>query len=139
MSGPLAKTRSRSLSFASGFYIAAGLYTLAFALISITDLWSLVVLSIVTILAGAGIYFLKRWSFWLAIAVFPLMMTVAASTLAFSIKVPMRDAGLETALLNLSLGSILLLFIVSLAIVLGNRNSFGKGPSESPESKPGRG
>jgi hypothetical protein len=138
MSEP-SKPRNRSLSFASVFYIIAGLYVLALASTSLADLWSLIVLSIVTILAGAGIYLLKRWSYWLAIAVFPLVVTVAGSTLSFSTKVPMSDGGPEMMLLNVSLGLVVLLFFVCVAIILGNRGSFGKSTPETPESKPHRG
>ena len=76
--------RGITLLFASCFYIVVGIYLLIFSLGRAVDLWILIILNIASIIAGVGLFMLKRWSFWLAIAVSPLLITVAASTLAFS-------------------------------------------------------
>jgi len=138
MSESSGKSRSRYLLFAAGFYVAVGLYLIAFSLGSSTDLPSLIVLAVASILGGAGLYMLKRWGFWLAIAVFPLLATVAASTLSFSIGIPSESTGARAMLFDVSLGIVLILSFVSVLIVLDNRSSFKKGSSEPPLSKPDR-
>jgi len=114
---------SRPLLFAAGFYVAASLYLLAFTL-SDTDLLSLSALAVASVVAGVGLYMLKRWGFWLSIVVFPLLATVSGSTLLFSMSVPVENAGLEATLFDLSLGVILLFSFVSVLIVLDNRSNF---------------
>ena len=132
------KSQSRPLLFAAGFYIASGLYLLAFTLTSLKDLWSLTALSIVSILAGVGLYLMRRWSFWLAIILFPLLATVAASTLVFSMSIPSKDGSVATTLFNISLGLLLFFSFVSVIIVGANRNSLGESPPESSQTKPTR-
>jgi len=96
---------------------------LAFTL-SDTDLLSLSALAVASVVAGVGLYMLKRWGFWLSIVVFPLLATVSGSTLLFSMSVPVENAGLEATLFDLSLGVILLFSFVSVLIVLDNRSNF---------------
>jgi hypothetical protein len=138
MSESSGKSRSRPLLFAAGFYVAVGLYLIAFSLSSSTDLLSLIVLAVASILGGTGLYMLKRWGFWLAIAVFPLLATVAVSTLSFSIGIPSESIGAGAILFDVSLGIVLILSFVSVLIVLDSRSSFKKGSSEPPPSKPDR-
>ena len=131
MSKDLAKTRSRGLLFAAGFYVAAGLYLLAFALTPNMNLLILSLLGVASVLAGLGLYMLKRWAFWLAIAVFPLLATFALSTLLFSISIPSEKASLMTTLLNTSLAALGGLSFFAIFAVLDNRARSSKSVHES--------
>ena len=131
MSKDLAKTRSRGLLFAAGFYVAAGLYLLAFALTPNMNLLILPLLGVASVLAGLGLYMLKRWAFWLAIAVFPLLATFALSTLLFSISIPSEKASLMATLLNTSLAALGALSFFAIFAVLDNRARSSKSVNES--------
>jgi len=131
MSKDLAKTRSRGLLFAAGFYVAAGVYLLAFALTPNMNLLILPLLGVASVLAGLGVYMLKRWAFWLAIAVFPLLATFALSTLLFSISIPSEKASLMATLLNTSLAALGVLSFFAFFAVLDNRARSSKSVHES--------
>ena len=134
--GEISKTkRGLLLIFASIFYIVAGIYFLIFSLDRAIELWTLAILSIASIIAGIGLYMLKRWSFWLAIAVSPLLITVAASTLAFSIGIPTADAVMQGILFEASLTIIIVLTVISFLIVLANNDKLRKGSLKPSESK----
>lgn len=131
MSKDLAKTRSRGLLFAAGFYVAAGLYLLAFTLTPNMNLLILPLLGVASVLAGLGLYMLKRWAFWLATAVFPLLATFSLSTLLFSISIPSEKAGLMATLLNTSLAALGALSFFAFFAVLDNRSRSSKSVNES--------
>lgn len=131
MSKDLAKTRSRGLLFAGGFYVAAGVYLLAFTLTPNMNLLILPLLGVASVLAGLGLYMLKRWAFWLAIAVFPLLATFALSTLLFSINIPSEEASLMATLLNTSLAALGVLSFFAIFAVLDNRARSSKSVNES--------
>lgn len=130
MSKDLAKTRSRGLLFAAGFYVAAGLYLLAFTLTPNMNLLMLLLLGVASVLAGLGLYMLKRWAFWLAIAVFPLLATFAISTLLFSMSIPSEEASLMATLLNTSLAALGALSFLAFFAVLDNRARSSKSVNE---------
>ncbi|MEM2942603.1 MAG: hypothetical protein QXT81_04185, partial [Candidatus Bathyarchaeia archaeon] len=54
------RNRIRALLVPSVFYVAAGLYLLALTIGSVAELWILVCLSVASIVAGAGLFMLKR-------------------------------------------------------------------------------
>jgi hypothetical protein len=74
---------------------------------------------------------LKRWAFWLAIAVFPLLATFAISTLLFSITIPSEKASLMATLLNASLAALGVLSFFAFLAVLDNRARPSKSVNES--------
>jgi hypothetical membrane protein len=134
--GETTKTnRGKILLFASCFYIVVGIYLLIFSLGRTVDLWILIILNIASIIAGIGLFMLKRWSFWLAIAVSPLLITVAASTLAFSTGIPTVDVAMQETF-EASMAIIIVLTIISFLIVLTNSDKLGKASYKSSESKP---
>lgn len=128
--------RGLPLIFASCFYIAVGIYLSIFSLERAVDLWTLIILNIASIIAGVGLYMLKRWSFWLAITVSPLLITVAASTLAFSTGIPTTNIAMQGTLFEASLAIIIVLTIISFLIVLVNSDKLRKASHKSSESEP---
>jgi hypothetical protein len=128
--------RGITLLFASCFYIAVGIYLSIFSLGRAVDLWILIILNIASIIAGVGLFMLKRWSFWLAIAVSPLLITVAASTLAFSTGIPTADIAMQGTLFEGSMVIIIVLTIMAFLIVLVNSDKLGKASHKSSESEP---
>lgn len=139
MEQPSGKPRGKALLFAAAFYIVTGLCLLVLTLGANADLWVLSALSIVSILVGAGLFMLKRWGFWLAIAVFPLLIVVAASTLSTSMSLPVENADAVALLFNVSMGIVVLLSFVSVIIVLDNRSRFEKRASEPSQAEAKRG
>lgn len=133
------KPRGKALSLAVAFYVIAGLYLLVLTLGANAALWVLSILSIASILAGAGLFMLRRWGFWLAIAVCPLLVVVAASTLSTSVSLPVENADAVALLFNVSMGIVVLLSFVSVIIVLDNRSRFEKRASEPSQAEAKRG
>jgi hypothetical protein len=127
--------RGITLLFASCVYIAVGVYLLIFSIERAVELWTLVVLNVASIMAGIGLFLLKRWSFWLAIVVSPLLITVAVSTLAFSTGIPAADTVIQGILFEASLAIIIVLTVISFLIVLANNDKLRKGSLKPSESK----
>lgn len=122
MGGEESKPRIRVAAAATA-YILIGLYFLAF---SIPDL-NLALISIMglgSVIAGSGLYMFKRWGFWLASAIFPLLATASISTLIFSLKIPVQDSPLTPIILDASLAIIFVLSIVSFLTIVSVRGSF---------------
>lgn len=128
--------RGLPLIFASCFYIAVGIYLSIFLLERAIEFWTLILLNIASIIAGISLYMLKRWSFWLAIAVSPLLITVSASTLTFSTSIPTSDIAMQGSLFEASLAIIIVLTIISFLIVLSNSDRLRKAFHKSSESEP---
>lgn len=128
--------RGLPLIFASCFYIAVGIYLSIFLLERAIEFWTLILLNIASIIAGISLYMLKRWSFWLAIAVSPLLITVAASTRTFSTSIPTSDIAMQGSLFEASLAIIIVLTIISFLIVLSNSDKLRKAFHKSSESEP---
>jgi len=83
----LDRTRATGLVVASAIFIVLGVYGLVFsALYSPTPI-PLIVLSLVSIVAGAGALFSRRFALWLAMLLFPLGVVEAAATLWYSVTV----------------------------------------------------
>jgi len=133
------KPRGKALSLAVAFYVVAGLYLLVLTWGTNADLWVLSVLSIASVLAGAGLFMLRRWSVWLAIAVCPLLVVVAASTLSTSVRLPVENADAVALLFNVSMGVLILMSFVSVIIVLDNRSRFEKRAVEPSQAEAKRG
>ena len=135
--GETTKTnRGITLPFASCVYIVIGIYLLIFSIERAFDLWILIILNLASIIAGIGLFMLKRWSFWLALIVSPLLITVAASTLSFSMGIPTTNIPMQGTLFEASLGIIIALTIISLLIVLVNSDKLRKVTLKSSKSEP---
>ncbi|MEM4250969.1 MAG: hypothetical protein QW828_03980, partial [Candidatus Bathyarchaeia archaeon] len=126
------RNRIRALLVPSVFYVAAGLYLLALTIGSVAELWILVCLSVASIVAGAGLFMLKRWGFWLAVWVFPLLFVVAASTLTLSAGLPAEDSGLSELLFEASMAGVAALSLLSVIILVEKRSSFRMSVSQPP-------
>ncbi|WP_455369970.1 hypothetical protein [[Eubacterium] cellulosolvens] len=134
--GETTKTnRGITLFFASCVYIAIGIYLLIFSIEHAVELWSLIILYIASILAGIGLFMLRRWSFWLALIVSPLLITVAASTLSFSMGIPSTNIPIQGTLFEVTLGVIIALAIISFLIVLANSDKLRKVTLKSSKSE----
>lgn len=133
------KPHGKALSLAAAFYVVAGLYLLVLTLGANADLWVLIILSIASILAGVGLFILGRWSVWLAIALCPLLIVVAASTLSTSVSLPVEKADALALLFNVSMGILILMSFVSAIIVLDNRSRFEKRAPKPSQAEAKRG
>jgi hypothetical protein len=130
------RTRSRALLVPAVFYVAAGLYLLALTMESVVELWILGCLSAASIIAGAGLFMLKRWGFWLAVWVFPLLFAVAASTLMLSAGLPVENPGLSELLFEASMAGVAALSFLSVIILIEKRGSFRELVPQPPQAEP---
>ena len=128
--------RGITLLFTIAVYIVAGIFLLVFSIGRAADLWILVALGIASIIAGIGLFMLKRWSFWLALIVSPLLVTVAASTLAFSMGIPTINIPMQGTVFEFSLAIIIALAVISFLIVLINSDKLGESSLKSSKTEP---
>ena len=136
MDETMKSNRGITLLFASSVYIIVGIYLLIFMMGRAVDLWSLIILNIASIVTGIGLFMLKRWSFWLALIVSPLLITIAASTLSFSMGITTANIPIQGILFEASLGIIIALNVISFLIVLANRDKLRKVTLKSSNSDP---
>jgi ABC-type multidrug transport system permease subunit len=110
--------------FASMFYLAAGLYNLVFSSLFDSALIFLYALGVACIVSGVGIFILKRWGLLLAVASFPFIIVLVASTLYCSINLTGLSATWLILAFHLSLILYAISSIFSLLFLLDKRREF---------------
>lgn len=115
--------KSSGLLFSAIFYIAAGLYLLAFLIYDPTIITSYI-LGVLCVTSGIGVYMVKRWGLWLSLASFPLIFTAAVSTLNYSIKMVGFTLNPATLLFNISLILYLIFSVLAFLTLLDKRKEF---------------
>jgi hypothetical protein len=121
--------RSRGLFLLMACYALLSVFDLGFAATSGFRLIYLVLLAVLGLLATYGLFILKRWGLWLAVAVSILGITVGIATLyasvMFSGEVPaaFTTSG-DLALLNTTLIGYIALNIIALLYLCVKRKIF---------------
>ena len=82
----------------------------------------LIALSVVTILAGVGVLFERRFGLWISLLLFPLAVVMALSTLFYSLTVSGWSTNTAVAVFEASLILYAIGFVVSLLLVIDKRS-----------------
>jgi hypothetical protein len=118
----LERTQATGLLVASGILIVLGVYGLAFSALYDMTLLPLVALSLVSIAAGLGILFGRKFGFWLSLLLFPLGIVEALSTLSYSVTVSGWYSNDVVALFNASVILYAVGLVISLLLVIDKRS-----------------
>ncbi|MGQ9639211.1 MAG: hypothetical protein ACUVUB_01975 [Candidatus Bathyarchaeia archaeon] len=121
--GKVDREHHRRVVAAAAAYILVGAYFIAFSIPDL-NLLLLLIIGLGSIITGLGLYMFKRWGFWLASALFPLLATASLSTLIFSLKIPVQDSTFTSLILDLSLTVMFILTVASFLTVLSVRDDF---------------
>jgi len=116
------RTRAMGLLVASAIFIVLGIYGLAFSALYDPTLIPLIAISLVSIAAGLGALFGRRFALWLALLLFPLGVTEAVATLSYSVTVFGWYANSWVAAFNASLILYTMGLVVSLLLVVDRRS-----------------
>ena len=118
----LERTHAPGLLVASAIFIVLGAYGLVFSVLYDLTLVPLIALSVVTILAGVGVLFERRFGLWISLLLFPLAMVMALSTLFYSLTVSGWSTNTAVAFFEASLILYAIGFVVSLLLVIDKRS-----------------
>jgi nitrogen fixation/metabolism regulation signal transduction histidine kinase len=79
------RTHATGLVVASAIFILLGVYGLVFSALYDLGLIPLIVLSLVSIVTGLGVFLGRRFALWLSLLLFPLAIVETFSTLFYSV------------------------------------------------------
>lgn len=118
------RTHAVGLLVASGIFIALGVYGLVFSALYDPGLVPLVALSLVSIAAGLGALFGRRFALWLALLLFPVGIVEALATLQYSVIISgwYSSVNYSTTVFNVSLIMYMVGLILSLLLVVDKRS-----------------
>lgn len=116
-----------------GYYIAAGIYWLAFALYDIT-LVPNYLLATLSLASGIGLYTKKKWSLWLGLASIPLMFAASWATLDYSVAVLGFASGIQALAFHVSLVAFMISSVMACILFVPVRRLFKPSAEVKPKS-----
>jgi hypothetical protein len=124
------------------FYVAGGVYMLAFWSIFDRTAFHLTVLGAVSIIVAVALYSTSRWAFWIGLFTFPLLFAEFLFALLTSVNLVGWTPNPQTAAFQASMMVYLLFLTLSLILLIDKRNTLKsdrildrlKKPSAAPES-----
>jgi nitrogen fixation/metabolism regulation signal transduction histidine kinase len=115
------RTHATGLVVASAIFILLGVYGLVFSALYDLGLIPLIVLSLVSIVTGLGVFLGRRFALWLSLLLFPLAIVETFSTLFYSVTLSgWYSSGLVTVF-NASLILYAIGLVISLLLVIDKR------------------
>ena len=116
--------RAFGFVFSSAFYIVAGIYIVIFPILFERFLFPLYFIAGACVIAGVGIFLMRRWAFWLALIAIPAVVTTFGSVLLFSISNFGFNPDWSTALFNTINVLYLAFTAIALLFLLDKRKEF---------------
>jgi len=110
--------------FSSTFYILAGIYIVIFPILYDRLLFPLYLMAGACVIAGAGIFLMWRWSFWLGVVAIPAVVTTFSTALFYSISSFGFNPDWSTGLFNAVNALFIALTAVTLLFLLDKRKEF---------------
>ena len=115
---------STGLRVASIFYILLGIYTLAFPVAFDPSAYPFYIIGVLSIIAGAGAMFVKKWGLWIGVLLFPVMLVLSIVTLYYSASVVGFYPDWQTILFHLSLIGYLVLAVLAFLLIVDKKREF---------------
>jgi len=116
--------RSFGVWFTSAFHILAGIYMAIFPVLYERFLFPLYFMAGACVVAGVGIFLMRRWAFWLALIAIPAVVTTFSSVLLYSISSFGFNPDWSTALFNMINALYLVFTAIALLLLLDKRKEF---------------
>lgn len=106
-----------------GFYMAGGIYQLAFWGLFARESYHLLVLGAVSIVVAVSLYLMSRWAFWLGLFTFPFLFIEFVFALNASVNFVGWYPDVPTAAFHASMIAYLVFLALSLILLLDKRNA----------------
>ena len=124
------------------FYVAGGVYMLAFWGVFDRTAYYLTVFGVVSIIIAVALFSTSRWAFLLGLFTFPLMLTEFLYSLLWSVNLVGWNPNLQNAAFQASMIIYLIFLTISLILLIDKRNTLKSDrildllnrPAASPES-----
>jgi hypothetical protein len=134
--------RTAGIWFPLVFYVAGGVYLLAFWSVFDRTAFHLTVLGVVSIIIAAALFSISRWAFLLGLFSFPLLFAEFLYSLIWSVNLVGWNPNPQTAAFQGSMIVYLVFLTLSLILLIDKRNTLKsdrildrlKRPVASPES-----
>ena len=120
--GSIERTHATGLLVASAIFILLGAYGLVFSALYDMGLVPLIVLSLVSIVTGLGVFLGRRFALWLSLLLFPLAIVETFSTLFYSVTLSGWYSSDMVTVFNASLILYAVGLVVSLLLVIDKRS-----------------
>jgi len=115
------RTHATGLLVASAIFILLGVYGLVFSALYDLGLIPLIVLSLVSIVTGLGVFLGRRFALWLSLLLFPLAIVETFSTLFYSVTLSGWYSSDIVTVFNASLILYAVGLVISLLLVIDKR------------------
>jgi nitrogen fixation/metabolism regulation signal transduction histidine kinase len=115
------RTHATGLVVASAIFILLGVYGLVFSALYDLGLVPLIVLSLVSIVTGLGVFLGRRFALWLSLLLFPLAIVETFSTLFYSVTLSGWYSSDIVTVFNASLILYAIGLVISLLLVIDKR------------------
>ncbi|MCJ7456402.1 hypothetical protein MUP07_06620 [Candidatus Bathyarchaeota archaeon] len=116
------RTHATGLVVASAIFILLGVYGLVFSALYDLGLIPLIVLSLVSIVTGLGVFLGRRFALWLSLLLFPLAIVETFSTLFYSVTLSGWYSSDIVTVFNASLILYAIGLVISLLLVIDKRS-----------------
>lgn len=116
------RTHATGLVVASAIFILLGVYGLVFSALYDLGLIPLIVLSLVSIATGLGVFLGRRFALWLSLLLFPLAIVETFSTLFYSVTLSGWYSSDIVTVFNASLILYAIGLVISLLLVIDKRS-----------------
>lgn len=116
------RTHATGLVVASAIFILLGVYGLVFSALYDLGLIPLIVLSLVSIVTGLGVFLGRRFALWLSLLLFPLAIVETFSTLFYSVILSGWYSSDIVTVFNASLILYAIGLVISLLLVIDKRS-----------------
>lgn len=116
------RTHATGLVVASAIFILLGVYGLVFSALYDLGLIPLIVLSLVSIVTGLGVFLARRFALWLSLLLFPLAIVETFSTLFYSVTLSGWYSSDIVTVFNASLILYAIGLVISLLLVIDRRS-----------------
>ena len=115
---------SLGILFPAIFYLLVGIYMIMFPILFDILLFAIIILSSFCIITGIGLFLLKRWSLWLALALSPYIIVSAWITLSCSRNLVGFIPNVQTGVFHTTLILWIILAPISILFLIGKRKAF---------------
>lgn len=105
-------------------FLLAGIYFIIFPILYDMSLHNLIILSSLSIISSVGLFLIRKWGLWLALALSPFIVVTVWSTFIFSRDIAGFTPNIHTEIFHITLIAWIILILVSCILLLSNRKVF---------------
>ncbi|MCW4033057.1 MAG: hypothetical protein NWF08_06650 [Candidatus Bathyarchaeota archaeon] len=115
---------SLGIIFPAIIFLLAGIYFIFFPVLYDMSLYNLIILSSLCIISSAGLFLVRKWGLWLALALSPFIAVTVWSAFIFSRNIAGLNPNIHTEIFQITLIVWIILILLSCIFLLSNRKVF---------------